>query len=55
MTHRLGEIDKRMVDTQCDREMVYLRRLRRRLVQMFATLIGRMPPNPGPGKKETPA
>jgi hypothetical protein len=48
MRHRLGELDKHSVATKHPLELTQLRRTRRRLVKLFALLIGRTPPNPGP-------
>lgn len=47
MTHRMGEIDKRVLQTDDQLEIEWLYRSREKLEKLFKKLIGRTPPNPG--------
>jgi hypothetical protein len=47
MTHRLGELDRHILDSHHQVEVEELWRTRRKLVLMFRRLLGKQPPNPG--------
>lgn len=47
MVHHLGELHHRILDTDDQVEIESLWRTRRKLVQLYRKLLGKMPPNPG--------